>query len=137
MAAAGISLPLATAALSVRRISPIALLKASLLARLEHAGSDGRDQGGAALSTVKPSASTIATHGLRSAECSQPQPRSTGKPDGSSQVQARPPSRDRASTIRPSMPASRSLRPGGDAGGAAADNNNFGIIHSINCSLEP
>ena len=71
---------------------------------------EGRIQGGGVLSIERPCASAISRQGLRSAECSQPQPRSIGRRGSSPIVQARPPSRWRASINRQSIPASFSLR---------------------------
>ena len=73
---------------------------------------------------VRPWASAIATQGLRSAECSQPQPRSSAKPDAPS-VQARPPSRvarfhDQAGHAGIMQPPS-----GPNAGRAAADDDDL------------
>ena len=68
-----------------------------------------RAHGGGVWSIVRPCASAIAVHGLRLAECSQPQPRSIAKPPAST-VQARPPSRSRASRMSALTPASRSRR---------------------------
>ena len=73
-------------------------------------GAEGRIQGGGVLSIERPCASAISRQGLRSAECSQPQPRSIGRRGSSPIVQARPPSRWRASINRQSIPASFSLR---------------------------
>ena len=84
-----------------------------------------RVQGGGVRSIAQPCASAISLQGLRSAECSQPQPRSIGNAAPSSIVQARPPSRGRASTIRQAMPASLSRRR--DPGRAAADNHHLGV----------
>src|SRR5262249_3480059 len=63
-------------------------------------GTERRIQGGGVLSIERPCASAISHQGLRSAECNQPQPRSTGVVGSSLFVHARPPSRDRASTRR-------------------------------------
>src|SRR5690242_7729947 len=59
-------------------------------------------------STTKPSSRAIATQGLRSAEWSQPQPRSTGYPVAVVTVWARPPSRLRASSTSVLTPRCRS-----------------------------
>src|SRR5262245_2440450 len=53
----------------------------------------------------------MSRQGLRSAECSQPQPRSMGNAKFPRIVHARPPSRGRASTTRQSTRASMSRRP--------------------------
>src|SRR6185312_9075919 len=55
-------------------------------------------QSGGVLSRVKPSETAISLHGLISAEWSHSQPRSTGLPSAVDTVQARPPSRLRASS---------------------------------------
>ena len=60
---------------------------------------------------ARPCWTAIWRQGLRSAECSQPQPRSSAKVVLSWVVQARPPSRERASMIRQSTCAERSRRP--------------------------
>ena len=70
----------------------------------------GRPHGGGERSMVRPCFSAIATQGLRSAECSQPHPRSSAKPDRSTMVHARPPNRARASTSRQGTAASCSRR---------------------------
>ena len=70
-----------------------------------------RRHGGGVLSIARPCATAIACQGLRSAECSQPQPRSSARAVPAPAVQARPPSRGRASTIRLSTRASTSRRP--------------------------
>src|SRR5262249_38875270 len=74
-------------------------------------GAERRDHGGGVLSIKQPCASAMSRQGLRSAECSQPQPRSMGNAEFPRIVHARPPSRDRASTTRQSTCASMSRRP--------------------------
>ena len=66
--------------------------------------------------------------GLRSAECSQPQPRSSANPDASVTVQARPPSRGRASITRQSHAGVMQPPRGSDAGRAAADDRDLDVI---------
>ena len=55
--------------------------KSSCSARGKPTSSGGRIQGGGVLSIATPCSSATRRHGLRSAECSQPQPRSSVKPD--------------------------------------------------------
>lgn len=74
-------------------------------------GPRGPGPGGGGRSISRPCATAMACKGLRSAECSQPQPRSSAAPEPSAAVQARPPSRVRASTIRHATPAARSRLP--------------------------
>src|SRR5258708_11466514 len=54
-------------------------------------------QSGNVSSTVKPLSRAIDVHGLRSAEWSHSQPRSTANPSGVGTLKARPPIRSRAS----------------------------------------
>src|SRR5262249_13875372 len=87
-----------------------ALRKASCSESGNPIEAEGRIHGGGVLLIERPCASATSRHGLRSAECSQPQPRSMGNAECSVLVQARPPSRDRASRRRHSSCASRTRR---------------------------
>src|SRR5262245_49586444 len=60
--------------------------------------------------TAKPCSAAYVLHGLRSAQCSQAQPRSIGTPNVSASAQARPPTRLRASRTRTASPALASSR---------------------------
>jgi hypothetical protein len=69
-------------------------------------GAESRIHGGGVLSIERPCTSAASRHGLRSAECSHPQPTSIGNAERCLTVQARPPSLARASMMRQSRPAS-------------------------------
>ena len=100
-------------------------------------GSARRAHGGMLLSMVRPCASATFTHGLRSAECSQPQPRSIALPARildavGAAAEPRPRLDDQAIDGRHAEPP-----PSRDAGRAAADDRNLGVAigHSANPRL--